>query len=150
MSKKLLILLLIFTVAFNASAQDLLFEVKVDATAANTTETRVFTNMESAFQQFMNDRNWVEEELEPFALIKGILAVSVVGIPQTGRFETKMQVQSLRPIFNSTYESIMLNTSDINFNFAYLESQPMDYSSKRIQQPGSECFSPVRQHYYRS
>jgi len=109
-------------------SQDLLFQIKVDATAANTSETRVFTNMESSFKQFMNDKNWVEEELEAQERIKGIMAISVVSVPKTGQFETKMQIQTVRPVFNSNYESKLLNASDQNFNFDYVESQPMEYS----------------------
>lgn len=128
MQKKLFLLSLLLLQIKVLSAQDLFFEVKVDATAANTSETRVFTSMENSFKQFMNDRNWVEQELEPFERIKGVMAISIISIPKTGQFETKMQVQSVRPVYNSTYESVMFNSADLNFTFDYVESQPMDYS----------------------
>lgn len=108
-------------------AQDLFFQIKVDATAANTSETRVFTDMESSFKQFINETKWMEKDIEVFERIKGIMAINITEIPRTGRYNAQMQVQSVRPVFNSNYESIMINIADRNLNFDYTESQPLVY-----------------------
>ncbi|MGM0579154.1 MAG: DUF4835 family protein [Bacteroidota bacterium] len=108
-------------------AQDLFFQIKVDASAANTSETRVFRDMENAFKQFVNETKWMEEDVELFERIKGIMAINITEIPRTGRYEAQMQVQSVRPIYNSNFESIMINIADRNLNFDYTESQPLNY-----------------------
>ncbi|WMN11431.1 DUF4835 family protein [Marivirga salinae] len=108
-------------------AQDLFFQIKVDASTANTSEKRVFTNMENAFRQFINETKWMEEDLESFEMIKGIMAINITEIPRAGRYNAQMQVQSVRPVYNSNYESIMINIADRNFNFDYTESQPLIY-----------------------
>lgn len=111
-------------------AQDLFFQIKVDASAANTSETRVFTDMENAFRQFVNETKWIEEDLELFERIKGIMAINITEIPRTGRYQAQMQVQSYRPVYNSNYESIMINIAetDKNLSFDYTESQPLIYT----------------------
>jgi hypothetical protein len=109
-------------------AQDLFFQVKVDATAANTSETRVFTDMESSFRQFINETKWMEEDVETFERIKGIMAINITEIPRSGRYEAQMQVQSVRPIYNSNYESTLINIADRNLTFDYTESQPLIYT----------------------
>ncbi len=108
-------------------AQDLFFQIKVDASTANTSERRVFTDMENAFRQFINETKWIEEDLESFEMIKGIMAINITEIPRTGRYNAQMQVQSVRPVYNSNYESIMINIADRNLNFDYTESQPLVY-----------------------
>lgn len=109
-------------------AQDLYFQVKVDASTANTSETRIFTNMENSFRQFLNETKWMQEDVELFERIKGVMAINITGIPRTGRFEARMQIQSVRPIYNSNYESIMINIADRNLNFDFTESQPLIYT----------------------
>jgi hypothetical protein len=56
------------------------------------------------------------------------MAINITGIPRTGRFEARMQIQSVRPIYNSNYESIMINIADRNLNFDFTESQPLIYT----------------------
>ncbi|WKK84946.2 DUF4835 family protein [Marivirga arenosa] len=116
---------------FSSSAvlsQDLFFDVKVDASTANTSETRVFINMENSFKQFINETKWMDQNIELFERIKGIIAINITEIPRTGRFQAQMQIQSIRPIYNSNYESVMINIADRNFNFDYTESQPLIYT----------------------
>lgn len=126
---KIALIFLIFTFKLvPTSAQDLFFQVKVDASAANTSETRVFTNMENTFSQFINDTKWIEEDFEVYERLKGIMAINITEIPRTGRYEAQMQVQSVRPIYNSNYESIMINIADRNLNFDFTESQPLVYT----------------------
>jgi hypothetical protein len=109
-------------------SQDLFFQVKVDASTANTSETRIFTNMENSFGQFLNETKWMQEDIELFERIKGVMAINITGIPRTGRFEGRVQIQSVRPVYNSNYESIMINIADRNFNFDFTESQPLIYT----------------------
>ena len=120
-------LISIFTLS-SICAQDLYFRIKVDATAANTSETRVFTTMENAFSQFINETKWLEGDLALFERMKGVMAINITEIPRTGRFQAQMQIQSVRPVYNSNYESVIINIADRNFNFDYTESQPLIYS----------------------
>lgn len=127
MNKVVLIFLISFSTLHSVIAQDLFFQVKVDASAANTSETRIFTSMENSFRQFVNETKWMQEEVELFERVKGIMAINITEIPRTGRFEAQMQVQSVRPIYNSNYESVLINIADRNLNFDYTESQPLNY-----------------------
>ena len=84
--------------------------------------------MENSFRQFINETKWVEENLELFERIKGIMVINITDIPRTGRFGAQMQVQSVRPVYNSNYETIMINIADRKLNFDYTESQPLVYT----------------------
>jgi hypothetical protein len=128
MNKILIVFIFNLLSISSLTAQDLFFQVKVDASAANTSETRVFTTMENAFSQFINDTKWMEEDIELFERIKGIMAINITEIPRTGRYQAQMQVQSVRPIYNSNYESVMINIADRNLYFDYTESQPLIYT----------------------
>lgn len=126
--KKLLFVLFISLKAIAINAQDLFFEVKVDVTTANTSETRVFTNMEGSFRQFFNERKWMDSDIDLFERIKSVFVVNITEIPRTGRYEAQAQIQSVRPIYGSAYESVMINLADRNLRFDYTESQPLVYT----------------------
>ncbi len=128
MMKHLFLILLLATSTLPLLAQDLLFEVKVDASTVNSSETRIFTNMESSFNQFFNERKWMNEEIELNERIKAVMAINITDIPRTGRFSGQAQIQSVRPIYGSSYESVMINLADRKLNFDFTESQPLVYT----------------------
>ncbi|MBK6263923.1 DUF4835 family protein [Marivirga sp. S37H4] len=127
MKKQIVILFLCFQ-AMASYSQDLFFEVKVDATTANTSETRVFTNMENSFRQFYNEKKWMEKDIELFERIKSVMVVNITDIPRTGRYAGQAQIQSVRPIYGSSFESVMINLADRNLRFDFTESQPLIYT----------------------
>ena len=117
-----------------ALAQDLDCDVVVDATQIQTQDRRVFQDMEAAFEEFMNGRDWTEDEFKPEERIKCSIAINLVEMPQIGSFRATVQIRSSRPVYNSTYESIMFNFADRDWHFDYIESQPLifnenDYTS---------------------
>ena len=48
-------------------------------------------------------------------------------------FKGKLTVQSARPIYNSTYESPIINFLDNDIDFRYAEFQPIDFNENRVQ-----------------
>lgn len=128
MIKRLIFLIFLTAQALGLMSQDLLFQVKVDASTVNTSETRIFTNMESSFNQFFNERKWMEEDIELHERIKAVMAINITDIPRTGRFGGQAQIQSVRPIYGSNYESVMINHADRKLNFDFTESQPLVYT----------------------
>ena len=111
-----------------AFAQALDCDVVVDATQIQTQDRRVFQDMEKAFEDFMNGRDWANDEFKPEERIKCTLAISLVEMPSIGNFRATVQIRSSRPIYNTTYESILFNFADRDWNFTYIESQPMIYN----------------------
>lgn len=126
--KALFLFLLLIPHVFKGIAQDLFFEVKVDASTVNTSETRIFTNMESSFNQFFNERKWMKEDIELYERVRAVMAINITDIPRTGRYGAQAQVQSVRPVYGSAYETVMLNVADRNLRFDYAESQPLVYT----------------------
>ncbi len=126
--RQLSLIFLFLVSGSNLLSQDLLFEVKVDASTVNTSETRIFTNMENSFNQFFNERKWMNEDIKLYERVKAVMAINITDIPRTGRFGGQAQVQSVRPIYGSAYESVMINLADRKLNFDFTESQPLIYT----------------------
>lgn len=110
------------------SAQQLNFTVTINSDRANTQEREVFDNMKSSFEQFLNNRNWTDDEFTAQERIKGNLLITINEMPSIGLFNATVQVQTVRPVYGSNYESLLLNFADRNWTFEFVESQPLEFN----------------------
>lgn len=128
MGKLLVFVTTILLFAGTLPAQELNCRVSVDARQIQSTERRIFEDMETAFSQFMNNRKWTEDEYELEERINCNIIVTLESQPSIGNFTATVQVLSARPIYGSAYESVLLNFADRDWAFEYTESQPLQYN----------------------
>ncbi|WP_226390586.1 DUF4835 family protein [Penaeicola halotolerans] len=126
--RKILYLLLLTLFTQPLLAQELAFTVTVNADRVQTTERRIFQNMQSSIEQFLNNRKWTTDEFSQQEKIKGNLVITIEQMPTLGNFSATVQVQTTRPVYNTNYESLVLNFADRNWQFEYLESQPLEFN----------------------
>jgi Domain of unknown function (DUF4835) len=124
-------LLLIFFIGISsvATAQELncLISVNVGPNI-QTTDRNVFRDMKNAFQQFMNGRKWTNDAYRSHEKISCSIRINIEEMPSIGVFSASVQVQSARPVFNSNYTTLTLNFADRDWEFEYIESQPLEYN----------------------
>lgn len=112
----------------NSWAQDLNCDVIVNADQIQTTDRNVFQDMEIAIENFMNGRDWTPDEFAVEERIKCSLSITLVDMPTIGSFKATVQIRSSRPVFNTNYESIVLNFADRDWAFTYVESMPLNFN----------------------
>ncbi len=113
----------------NLQAQELNANVIVNVgPQVETTERRVFTDMETAFFQFLNNRRWTNDVFTNEERINCNLIITIESRPAVGNFTASVQIQSSRPIYNSNYESLIFNFADRDWSFEYTESQPLEFN----------------------
>jgi hypothetical protein len=127
-AKRLLSILsfIILLPGFN-NAQELLCQVIVNAQQVQSTERAIFQEMEVNFARFMNDTKWTNETYQNHERIQCNLNITINNMPAIGVYTASVQVQSVRPVYDTNYETIILNYADRNFDFQYTESQPIEY-----------------------
>lgn len=109
-------------------SQDLNCDVTVNSDQIQTSDRRVFQDMETAIENFMNGRDWTPDEFTVEERIKCSISINLVEMPQIGQFNATVQIRSSRPIYNTSYESIVLNFADRDWNFEYIESMPLEFN----------------------
>jgi hypothetical protein len=126
--RKLFILL--FTVcSLNAVAQELQATVTINVgPKVETTDRNVFKDMKTAFQQFLNSRKWTSDTYQQHEKINCSILININDMPAIGAFNASVQIQSARPVYNSNYTSLLLNFADRDWQFEYIESQPLEYN----------------------
>lgn len=126
---KIVLLLLCFT--FSAGwlkAQELNANVVVNYQSVQTTETRVFSDMEKSFKQFLNNRKWTNDAFATEERINCNFLITINEMPSIGQYKASVQIQSSRPVYDASYESIILNFADRDWDFGYVESQPLEFN----------------------
>ncbi len=126
MRNVLLFGLLLF--AGSATAQELNCKVTINADQIQTTDRSVFKDMERAFANFLNTRKWTNDNLKNYEKINCSLFLNISKMPTIGNFVANAQITSARPVYNTNYETVVFNFADREWEFGYIESQPLEYN----------------------
>lgn len=114
---------------FVVTAQELNCVVSINVgPAVQISDQTVFKDMKNAFQQFMNTRKWTNDAHKVHEKIACSIRININEMPSIGLFKASVQVQSARPLYNSNYYSPTLNFGDRDWEFEYIESQPLEFN----------------------
>jgi hypothetical protein len=127
MKKVLLFVSLVF-ISFLTFAQELNFTVIINSDRSRIQNTDVFNQMKASFEQFLNGRSWTTVEFRAEERIKGNLLITINDVPQVGSYNATVQIQTVRPVYGTNFESLLFNFADRNWNFEYIESQPLEFN----------------------
>ncbi len=123
-----IILLIFLGLPFSTLAQELNCAVSINATQIQTSDAGIFKDMENAIEQFMNGRKWTNDTYKTHEKIVCNFLITITKMPAIGSFSASVQVQSARPVYNSTYTSLLFNFADREWEFEYIESMPLEYN----------------------
>jgi hypothetical protein len=115
--------------SFGSFAQELNSIVTINVgPKIQTTDRNVFRDMKNALQQFLNTRKWTNDAFQTHEKINCSFLININEMPSIGIFSASVQIQSARPVYNSNYTSLLLNFADRDWEFEYIESQPLEYN----------------------
>ena len=117
--------LLVMTDVF---CQELNCKVLVNADQIQTTDRNVFKDMERGIATFMNTRKWTTDSYKNYERINCGIFLNISKMPSIGSFTASAQITVARPVFNTNYETVLLNFADREWEFEYIESQPLEYN----------------------
>lgn len=116
-----------------ASAQDLNARVQVVSPKIQSTNKRIFKTLETAMKDFLNGRKWSADNILPQERIDCNFVLNVTSWDGSSNFSGELQVQSSRPVYNSSYTTILININDKDIDFNYTEGQIIDYTDQNYQ-----------------
>ncbi len=125
--KKYILLLFCTFYVLNAFAQELNATVKINTPQLQTTDPKVFQTLEQSIQSFFNSQKWTEDEYENFERIKVNIQINIKEEIGTS-FTADLQIQAVRPVYGSDYETVLLSHQDNDILFPYEQFQPIEYS----------------------
>lgn len=125
--KKVLLSLLMVLVLYPAVSQELRCNVRVSSQKVQGTNRQVFETLQSAINEFMNGRVWTNYKFSNNERIECSMLFNFNDY--TGNhFSGTLQIQVRRPVYNSSYNTVLFNYIDNDIDFRYDEFQPLDFS----------------------
>jgi len=131
--KKLCIYILLFFLSFTAVAQDLNARVTILSPKIQTTNKRIFDALGTAMKDFLNGRKWCADPILPQERFDCTFVLNITSWDGNDSFSGYLQVQSSRPVYNSSYTSTLLLTNDKDIDFTYDQGQTLDYTDQQFQ-----------------
>lgn len=126
--RKFLGFLLVLVFQQTLVAQELRATVSVNSERMTDVNQQLFKNLETKIVEFLNNTKWTTEQYLPEEKIECNFFVNVSEFNQDSNIVTAtLQVQSVRPIYNSTYTSPVLNLNDKDFSFRFFEYEQLVY-----------------------
>ena len=126
--KKTFFLLFILVFSTQSNSQELLCNVRVNASQVQTSDRKVFQTMQSDIYEFINNRVWTSTKIDNEERIECTFMINISNKISNDEYEGSIQIQSTRPIFGTSYKSTLFNYIDNDFRFKYLEYQSLEFS----------------------
>ena len=122
MNKLINTVILCFIIALPLQAQELNARVSVNSDRIQGTSRNIFSTMENALNQFINETRWSSATFATTERIDCSFSVVILEQPTDNTFKAELLVQSSRPVYNSSYITTLLNYRDTKFDFEYTEN----------------------------
>jgi hypothetical protein len=114
-------------------SQELNCRVQINSDKIQGTNKQIFTSLQTALMEFMNNRKWTNAQVTPIEKIDCSFVITINEESGNNRFKCELQVQSRRPVYNSVYTTTLLNFRDVAFDFNYVEFDPLQLSDNKFE-----------------
>jgi hypothetical protein len=117
-------------VSTNFIAQELNCQVNIvvdNKVEVSSTEQEIINQMKQSITEIMNNTAWTKDKFKLEERINCNLQIQIREIPATGAYRGDIQVSSVRPAFNSSYNSTIFNFQDENFQASFSRGAVLNY-----------------------
>jgi len=128
MKLKRIISLLFFLIPVIISAQELKCNIQINSQKIQGTNRTIFQTLQTAIYEFMNNTSWTNHVYGIDERIECNIVINLDEQVGSDEYKGTIQVQARRPVFNTSYNSTMINFLDNNFDFRYIEFNKLEFS----------------------
>lgn len=107
--------------------QELKCNVQIVSQQVQGTNKQVYETLQNAIYEFMNNRVWTNHIYTAEERIECNLMFNITEQLSADEFKGTLQVQSRRPVYNTNYNTTMLNFKDDDIHFRYVEFSPLEF-----------------------
>lgn len=130
--RKTIFLFLFCLFTFFAKAQELNCTVTVNSDQLSQGNLQVFKTLERSLNDFVNRTKWTNRVYKEVERVDAQMFITITEY-ESNRFRGNIQIQSSRPVYNTSYSTPVFNFKDNQFNFEYIEFQPLVYNDNQFE-----------------
>lgn len=133
--RALLIIVVALWGGFTAFGQELNCQVSIVTDAkleVTSVEQEIFKQLEQTIYELMNNTQWTRDKFTVEERINCNLQLQIREIPSPGTFSGSLQVQTSRPVFNSSYNTTVFNFQDDDVTFSFARNAVLAYAPNQF------------------
>ena len=129
--RKILSVLGLALCVYVAQAQELNCTVTINSDQVPGSNKSVFSTLQSSIEEYINQNRWTNMTFAAKEKIDCSMMIVVKSVTDN-LYVCEMQLQSRRPVYNTTYTTPLINFKDNNFNFTYQEFDRLEYQQNQF------------------
>ena len=126
-----LLIFIVFALALGCAqhsvSQELNCKVEINADKVQNANKEIFNTLQSAISDYMNTQKWTDAQFGTNEKIECRLYFTINSYDEPN-ISGDLQIQSMRPVYNSSYTTTIINVKDTKVEFQYELNQPLVYS----------------------
>ena len=122
-----LLFLIAFFLTVSATAQELRCNIQISSQQVQGTNRQVFQTLQGAINEFINGKAWSNYKFSANERIECSMLFNIQDY-SGDQFKGTLQIQVRRPVFNSSFNTVLFNYMDNDLDFRYTEFQPLEFS----------------------
>lgn len=115
-----------------ASAQELNCKVEINSDKVANVSKDVFNTLQEAMNDYMNSNRWGNAQFMANERIECRLFFTIAEY-ENDVMKGDLQIQSSRPVYNSSYTTTLINFKDTKIEFEYRENEPLVFSENTME-----------------
>lgn len=123
---KLLLLFLLIPLC-HIKAQELNCTVEVNTSKIEGTDKSLFEDLQAAMAEYINTRKWTNAQFAANEKIECRIFLTVSKV-EDDKISGDLQLQLIRPVYNSTYTTPLFNFKDSKVEFTYARGDQLIYN----------------------
>lgn len=117
-----------------AGAQELNCTFEVDSKKVKNANKDIFNTLQEAVNEYLNTTVWTDAQFAVNEKIQCKMFLSVAEYDESsGKMKGELQIQSTRPVYNSTYTTTLINFRDTRIEFNYDNNEQLVYNEQEMQ-----------------
>jgi hypothetical protein len=131
--KWLLFSVLLLVSCLSLSAQELNSRITINSSRVSSqTDKKIFQTLQTALNNFLNNRRWTQETFQANEKINCNFLLNITEASESNVYKASLTVQAARPVYNTSYETPLINFMDESITFKYVEYQAIEFNENRI------------------
>jgi len=132
-NKKILVFIVAFFPAIISYSQEITAKVSIiTSRISSSVDKRIFTTLQNQLTNLINNRKWTEDNFKQNEKIECNFILNLDRVVDQSIYGASLTIQAARPVYNTNYNSPLVNWQDNDVTFKYIEFQPVEYNENRI------------------
>ena len=109
-------------------AQELMCSVEIDTRQIQASDKQIYETLRVSIYEFLNNRTWTNYDFEINEKIECSMLLTIEERISPTEFKGTLSLALRRPVYNSTYNTVLMNYIDRDIHFNYIENEPLDFN----------------------